>query len=81
MRSRIQKWGNSLAMRIPRPLAAEMHLGSDSAVDLTLVEGRLVVTPIAEDDELTLQALLASVTEQNRHGEVNSGPAVGAEVW
>jgi antitoxin MazE len=81
MRTRIQRWGNSLAMRIPHTVAVEMQMGRDTWVDLTMAEGRLVVTPVAEDDELTLTALLANVTEQNLHVEVETGPAVGAETW
>jgi len=80
METRIKKWGNSLALRIPKPLAAEVGLEDDSPVELSLVDGKLVITPVTEP-RLSLEDLLARVTEDNLHGEVDSGPAVGGEVW
>ncbi len=80
METRVKKWGNSLALRIPKPLAAEIGLEDSSPVELSLMDRRLVITPAVEP-ELSLATLLAQVTEENLHGEVDSGPAVGGEVW
>jgi antitoxin MazE len=80
METRVKKWGNSLALRIPRPLAAEVGLEEDSLVELSLVDGKLVITPETEP-ELRLEDLLARVTEENLHGEINTGPATGREEW
>lgn len=80
MRTRIQKWGNSLALRIPKSFATEAHLEQDSLVDMSLIDGKLVVVLVTES-ALTLQHLLAGVTEQNLHREVDTGPATGNEVW
>jgi antitoxin MazE len=80
MRIRIQKWGNSLALRIPRSFAAETALGQGAEVDLTLEEGRLVVTPI-ERPEYRLDEMLARITPENLHDEVDTGGAVGGEAW
>ena len=80
METRVQKWGNSLALRIPKPLAADAGLKDDSPVELSLVDGRLVITPMAEPG-VSLELLLAQVTESNLHGEVNTGPAMGGEIW
>jgi antitoxin MazE len=80
MRTRIQKWGNSLALRIPKFLAAEVHIEQDSLVEVSLVEGKLILEPVAEP-AWTLEELLAGVTEQNLHGEVDTGPATGREAW
>ncbi len=80
MKTRIQKWGNSLALRIPKSFAAEAHLEQDSLVELSLVDGGLVVVPAAEP-KVTLEQLVAGITEENRHGEIDFGPAVGNEVW
>jgi antitoxin MazE len=80
MRTKVQKWGNSLALRIPKSFAAEVGLDEESAVDLTLVEGKLVVTPLAVN-EYTLEELLAQVTDENIHAELSTGDAVGGEVW
>lgn len=80
MRTRVQKWGNSLALRIPKAFAAEVGLANDSPVDIALVQGKLLVTPKAPP-KVTLQRLLAQVTDANRHHEVDLGPAVGEEAW
>lgn len=80
MRTRVQKWGNSLALRIPKPFATEVGLKRDSTVEISLADGRLVIAPVAEP-VLTLEYLLAQVTEDNLHGEIETGPAVGREVW
>jgi antitoxin MazE len=79
MKTRIQKWGNSLAVRIPRPFAEEVNLQENSAVDVTVRSGKLVVAPIHE--ELTLESLVEQITPENRHGEVDTGDAVGNEAW
>ena len=80
MKTRVKKWGNSLALRIPKPLAVEVGLEDSSPIELSLMDGRLVITPVVEP-ELSLATLLAQVTEENLHGEVDTGPAVGGEVW
>ncbi len=80
MRTRVQKWGNSLAVRIPRSFAAEVKLEQDSVVDVSLVDGKLVILPVSKP-QLTLNDLLAGVTESNLHGEIDTGLATGKEVW
>jgi antitoxin MazE len=83
MRTHVQKWGNSLALRIPKSFAAEAHLSQDSPIELSVVGGRLVITPVADDgaDLADLDELLAGVTEHNLHGEVSTGKPVGNEAW
>jgi antitoxin MazE len=80
METRVRKWGNSLALRIPRPFALEVGLEADTPVEITLADGGLVVTPIAMP-AVSLEQLLAHVTADNVHGDVHSGPAVGREAW
>jgi antitoxin MazE len=80
MKTRVQKWGNSLALRIPKSFAEEVGLQADAAVELSLEEGRLIVQPITPPP-LTLDQLLAGITDENLPGEWNTGPAVGKEVW
>jgi antitoxin MazE len=80
MKTRVQKWGNSLALRIPKSFAAEAGLHADAAVELSLVEGTLVVQPIARQ-AFTLDQLLRDITDENLPGEWDTGPAVGKEVW
>lgn len=80
MQTRVQKWGNSLALRIPKTFAGEVGIDQDTVVELTLVDGKLVVTPIA-GPVITLEHLLAGITDDNRHHEVATGSPVGNEVW
>lgn len=80
MRTRIQKWGNSLAVRIPKTFATEAGIRADSAVEISLVDGRLVIEPVG-GPSITLEDLLAGTDEHNFHGEVDTGQAVGNEVW
>jgi antitoxin MazE len=80
MKTRIQKWGNSLALRIPRSCADKVGLEYDAPVDVSLVDGKLVVIPVGEP-MLTLEGLLAQVTEDNLHREVDTGQAMGKEAW
>ena len=79
MRVAIRKWGNSLALRIPRTLAADIHLTSGSHVDVAVENGRLIVVPVSA--ALTLDALLAAITPDNLHGEFPTGQRVGREAW
>ena len=80
MRGRIQKWGNSLALRIPKSFAAEIGLGQNSSIQLMIKEGTLVVTPEREP-QWRLEELLEKVTEANIHREWETGSAEGDEIW
>ncbi|TEU17718.1 MAG: AbrB/MazE/SpoVT family DNA-binding domain-containing protein [Anaerolineales bacterium] len=80
MLTRVKKWGNSLAVRIPKPLATEVGIEQNTQVEVSLVDGKLVVAPVLKP-ALTLEQLLAQVTEQNLHGEVDTGPRMGNEAW
>jgi antitoxin MazE len=80
MKTRVQKWGNSLALRIPKSFAAEAGLRANGDVELSLVEGALVVRP-ATPKPLALDELLRGVTDDNLPTEWDTGPGVGKEVW
>ncbi len=80
MRTRIQQWDDSLAVPIPEALAAGARLARGALVEVSLVNGKLVVEPV-DEAAFTLEGLLAGVTEQNLHREVETGEAIGAEVW
>jgi antitoxin MazE len=80
MRKKVNKWGNSLGLRIPKLVAAEVGLEENSLVNLTIVNGSIVISPERETP-LELEAMLKQVTEENLHGEVNTGPAIGKEAW
>lgn len=80
MRIQIQKWGNSLALRIPKAFAEDTGVEEGTAVDLSISKGKLVAIP-AKRKKLSLRQLLSRVNRLNLHGEVDSGPPVGREVW
>jgi antitoxin MazE len=80
VRSRVQKWGNSLAVRIPKPFANEVGLLRDSDVDISVSEGKLVVSPVGRPT-YRLEDLVSGISKRNRHGETSFGAARGKEVW
>lgn len=80
MRIQVQKWGNSLAVRIPKPFAKDADVHEGTVVDLSVSEGKLVVAPV-QDRKTTLKRLLAKVHKGNLHSEIDSGPALGRESW
>ncbi len=80
MRTQVQKWGNSLALRIPKAFASSLGLAQDSSVELVLEEDKLVIRP-AVAPQYELSELVSRVTEANLHGEQDYGDAVGSEKW
>ena len=80
MQTRVQKWGNSLGVRIPRGLAEEVGLVAGTEVSLSSKDGQLVVMP-ALPTRLSLDDLLAGVSESNIHSSIDMGSAVGAEIF
>jgi Growth regulator len=80
MQARIQKWGNSLAVRIPKTLAAEAQLTQEAVVELAVVKGKLIIAPIKKQ-KYKLEELVSKITDENLHKEDIWGPAVGSEVW
>lgn len=77
---RIQKWGNSLALRIPKSFAEEAGLERETPVEMTVTDGKLVIAP-AIRTKLTLEQLLAKITPENLHREVDTGARMGTETW
>ena len=80
MQTRIQKWGNSLGLRIPKSFAEQAGVEAGSEVDLSLEDGELVIRP-KRVPKYDLTVLLRRVTAENVHTEVESGQPVGREVW
>ena len=80
MRGRVQKWGNSLAVRIPKPFAEEAGLRKDGEIDVSVDAGRVVVVPVAAG-RFTLDGLLKGVKRSNLHREVATAGPAGNEVW
>jgi antitoxin MazE len=80
MQTRIQKWGNSLAVRIPKAFVKEAHVAYGTPVNLFVDNGKIVIEP-HEEPEYRLEDLLKAVTDRNLHTEIATGETVGREVW
>ena len=80
MLTKVQKWGNSLALRIPKAFALHAQLENNSFVEISVVEGQIIITPVAAPS-WTLEELLAGINKNNLHHEIDIGFAIGNEVW
>ena len=80
MLTKVQKWGNSLALRIPKAFAVDAQLENDSLVEISIVKGKIVITPIPAPS-WTLDDLLAGITKDNLHNEIDTGTSLGNEAW
>ena len=80
MKAVLQKWGNSLALRIPRGVAAEIAVGEGHTVDLQVTKGRLIVAPVTQKN-YELADLVSGITPKNRHIEISPEQARGKEAW
>jgi len=80
VQTKIQKWGNSLGLRIPKSFAAEAQVEEGTTVDMSVQNGRLLLRPLRAR-KYTLNLLLRKVSRKNLHTEVRTDRAVGREVW
>lgn len=80
MQTKIQKWGNSLGLRIPKSFAEQAGVEAGSDVDLSVEDGDLIVRP-RRSPRYELKDLLQAVTTKNVHKEVETGEPVGREAW
>lgn len=79
MTTQVAKWGNSLAVRLPRAVAAEADLRDGDAVDVTVQGGAIVVRPAAR--RYSIDDLVDGITARNRHSETDWDGPVGNETW
>lgn len=78
MRVVVKKWGNSASLRIPAGIMQASRLALDDAVDIREEGGRIVIEPIRNDD-CDLKRLLAGITPENLHAEIDFGAPIGKE--
>jgi len=76
----IAKWGNSLGVRIPSAIAKQIDLREGMQVEVSIVDGKLVIQP-EQRKKYTLDELLEGMTAEHCHAEVEMGAPVGNEVW
>ena len=74
----IKKWGNSLALRIPKDIAQTLHIENNSTLELNIKDGALIIEP---QNESLLESLVSRIDADNLHAEIDTGKAVGNEEW
>ena len=79
MQTTVQKWGNSLAVRISVALARESGISEGTIVDIIPENHKLVIKPLKK--KYSLSELLDKMNETNRHEEIETGPNTGKEIW
>ena len=78
LKVKIRKWGHSLGLRIPKPLAESVGLREGTEAELRVVNGTLVLRPVRR---YRLAELLEGLEETNRHPEVDWGEPKGREAF
>ncbi len=81
MLTKVQKWGNSLAIRLPKVLSDEIDIQFDSPVEITVRDHSIVVEPVRKKKIFDLDQLLSEVTVENCHKEAEFGKPTGKEFW
>ncbi|RMD49774.1 MAG: AbrB/MazE/SpoVT family DNA-binding domain-containing protein [Ignavibacteria bacterium] len=79
MKGKIQKWGNSLGLRIPKTFAQEAKLSAGSMVDIRIDGDVLMVKSLSPT--YNLDDMLSMISPKNMHSEVDFGRNVGGEIW
>lgn len=80
MTTKVQKWGNSLAVRLPKKVTDGIGLRQGSAVSIIFDEDLISIKPISKKKE-TLEQMVRKINKKNRHAEIDWGKPVGKEVW
>lgn len=80
MNSSIGKWGNSLAVRLPKHILQSLGLKVNDRLAITEIDGKIILEPVKELEELSLDFLLSQVTEPSEP-EVDWGKPEGEEIW
>lgn len=79
MKTKIQRWGNSLAVRIPKAFADDLAVEASSEVELITRQGRLILSPVPSIPSLA--DLLDAITDDMLHDEIETGDPIGVENW
>ena len=81
MLAKAQRWGNSLAVRLPKVIAEECGISEDTPVEVTRKHGSIIISPVKPRRKYSLDEMLAGVTDENLHAEVATDGPVGRETW
>ena len=75
----VDRWGNSLGVRLPKLIAAAVGLSEGDRVTIDVENGAVIVR--RAKPKYTLEELLDGMTPKNVHPEIDWGPPVGKEIW
>ncbi|PIR85714.1 AbrB/MazE/SpoVT family DNA-binding domain-containing protein [Candidatus Kaiserbacteria bacterium CG10_big_fil_rev_8_21_14_0_10_44_10] len=79
MKTKIQKWGNSLGVRLPKNITEQKALRAGLGVSIVIKNDQIVIEP--REEELSLETLLNTVSADNLHKETDWSKTQGNEVW
>jgi len=80
MKTTAQKWGNSLAIRVPKSVALQVGLKEQDDLEIEVQDGNVVLKPHVRR-VYRLEDLVKQITPKNMHGEIDTGTPVGSEIW
>lgn len=80
MKTTAQKWGNSLAIRVPKSVAMQVGLKAQDDLEIEVQDGNVVLKPQLRR-VYRLDDLVKGITKKNRHSEVDTGAPAGREIW
>ena len=78
MKTTVGKWGNSLAVRIPKAISEELSIDETTELEMSARDGLLILEP---KHRYRLKDMLSEITKDNLHGEIDSGTRTGVEEW
>jgi antitoxin MazE len=82
MVTKVQKWGNSQGLRLPKQLLEDAHISLGDDVDITTQDGVIIVAPVKRvRGKRSLQDLVSRIPKDYEVGEVDWGEPVGIETW
>jgi antitoxin MazE len=79
MKTTVKKWGNSLAIRIPKNISEDTMVAEGSNIDIMVEKGKIILSPSKK--EYSLKELLKNISNKNIHSEISTGNHVGGEIW
>lgn len=78
MKTTVRKWGNSLAVRIPKNISEELSIDEKTEIEMVTRDGMLILEP---KHSYRLKDMLEEITDENLHGETDTGTRLGIEEW
>ena len=80
METVVSKWGNSLALRLPKEISSTLDIINGSRVNIRVRKSKIEIS-LVEKESFTLDSLLSGINEDNLHKEISTGSSLGNESW